>query len=165
MAHSLARRLAHTVDAGLTELGKITQHRSETLTSLIQCTNFRRTHNFILQTMEAFYRFFLSLYLTQQPSTPDIIQLLKNLVLEFGTLSDDTELDSFRDKLAATIIQFSLSSTDFILFMETLCQKQDTIRFWYQYITVDMMAYFGLYLSIRYRNWQLRNSSIKLKNF
>lgn len=50
-------------DAGLVTLGEATQHRSETLTSLIQCTNFRRTHNFFIQAMEAFYRFFLSFYL------------------------------------------------------------------------------------------------------
>ena len=45
-------------DAGLVTLGEAAQHRSETLTSLIQCTNFRRTHNFLIQVMEAFYRFF-----------------------------------------------------------------------------------------------------------
>ena len=51
------------VDAGLTKLCEITQHRSETLTSLVQCINFRRTHNFLIQSMEASYRFFLSLYI------------------------------------------------------------------------------------------------------
>ena len=111
-------------DAGLMELGKTTQHRSETLTSLMQCTNFRRTHNFILQSTEAFYRFFLSLYLRQQFSTPDIVGLLKSLVLEFGTLSDDTQLDSFRDKVTATTAQFSLSSKDFILFRSLMSKAR-----------------------------------------
>ena len=60
-------------DAGLVTLGEATQHRSETLTSLIQCTNFRRTHNFLFQAIEAFYQFFLSLYLNRQTpnDTPD----------------------------------------------------------------------------------------------
>ena len=68
-------------DAGLIKLGEITHHQSETLTSLVQCTNFRRTHNFLLQSMEAFYHFFLSLYLkhkqistsTQQNATENQI--------------------------------------------------------------------------------------------
>ncbi len=35
-------------DAGLKKLGEVSQHRSETLTSLIKCSNFCRTHNFLL---------------------------------------------------------------------------------------------------------------------
>ena len=46
-------------------------------------------------------------------------------------------------------------------YAEGLCQKQDTLRFWYQFVTVDIMAYMGPYLAIRYRNWHLRNCSIK----
>ena len=49
-------------DAGLASLGKVAGHRAETLTSLLQASNFRRTHEFLLQAYEAFYRFFLSLY-------------------------------------------------------------------------------------------------------
>lgn len=51
-------------DAGLTHLGKVSGHRAETLTSLVQCSNFRRTHNFLLQVVQAFYQFFITLYLS-----------------------------------------------------------------------------------------------------
>ena len=46
--------------------------------------------------------------------------------------------------------------------MKQLGEKQDTIRFWFQYVTVDVMCYFSLFIAIRYRNWHLRNGSIKL---
>lgn len=48
-------------DAGLVSLGKASGHRAGTLTSLVQASNFWRTHEFLLQAYEAIYRFFLSL--------------------------------------------------------------------------------------------------------
>ena len=159
------------VDAGLTKLGEVTQHRSETLTSLVQCSNFRRTHNFLIQTMEAFYRFFLSLYIaskhasmdTQHGSTEEGIQsVLVALVSKFGSLKTDTDLDEFCSTLFNDISSTSLCFSDFHAFMIKLSQSQDTVRFWYQFVMVDIMAYFGLFIAIRYRNWDLRNGSIKL---
>ena len=91
-------------------------------------------------------------------ATPDISDLL---ISEFSSLTSDTELDTFRDLVDETISRSILSLEDFKSFMDNLCEKQDTIRFWYQFISVDIMAYIGLYISICYRNWQLRNISIK----
>ena len=99
--------------------------------------------------MEAFYRFFLSLYLKEKQShmaMPDISDLLKKLVSEFSSLTSDTELDTFRDLVDETISTSILSLEDFKSFMDNLCEKQDTIRFWYQFISVDIMAYIGLYI-------------------
>ena len=39
-------------DAGLATLAKAAGHRAETLTSLLQASNFRRTHEFLLQAFE-----------------------------------------------------------------------------------------------------------------
>ena len=49
-------------DAGLASLVKVAGHRAETLTSLLQASNFRRTHEFLLQAFETFYRYVISLY-------------------------------------------------------------------------------------------------------
>ena len=43
-------------NAGLLQLGQVSGHRAETLTSLSNGTNFIRSHAFILQVMEAVYR-------------------------------------------------------------------------------------------------------------
>ena len=50
-------------DAGLLMLAKAARYRGETLISLSKGKNFRHTHLFLLQTYEAFYNYFLSLYL------------------------------------------------------------------------------------------------------
>ena len=42
-------------DAGLATLAKAAGHRAETLTSLLQASNFRRTHEFLLQSFDALY--------------------------------------------------------------------------------------------------------------
>ena len=116
-------------DAGLTNLGEITQHRSETLTSLVQCTNFRRTHNFLVQSMEAFYRFFLSLYMkykhdstsTQQLSVEEEIQsVLGNLISELASLDSDKQLESFRSKVSTRLSEGGMEYVDYCSYMKTL---------------------------------------------
>ena len=47
-------------------------------------------------------------------------------------------------------------------FMESLAEQHDTVRFWYQFISIDCFAYIAFFLSIRYRNWDLRMGIIKL---
>ena len=49
-------------DAGLASLAKVAGHKGETLTSLLQASNFRRTHEFLLQVFEVMYHYFLSMY-------------------------------------------------------------------------------------------------------
>ena len=74
------------VDSVLMKLAEVTAYRSETLTSLVQCTNFRRTHNFLLQAMEAFYQFFLSLYIQKKNTNVHDQQLVTHS--DIHTLQD-----------------------------------------------------------------------------
>ena len=46
--------------------------------------------------------------------------------------------------------------------MTNLAEQHDTIRFWYQFISEDCFAYIGLFIALRYRNWDLRMGSLKL---
>ena len=80
---------------------------------------------------------------------------------KFSLLTDDYELQSFLNDIESAI-PTGLCYSDFHFFMKQLGEKQDTIRFWFQYVTVDVMSYFSLFIAIRYRNWYLRNGSIKL---
>ena len=122
--------------------------------------------------MEAFYRFFLSLYISDKssPSTDspsqasgDITAVLASLVTSFSSITSDDELDAFQKKvdtqLSVQAAEFCFS--DFHSFMDRLSQKQDTIRFWYQFVSTDILAYLGLFVGLRYRNWDLRTGSIK----
>ena len=162
-------------DAGLVQLGTISSHRAETLTTLIKCSSFRRTHNFLLQTYEAFYRFFISLYIAQLEcsstvsleGTPNyrnkIETLLLNLIHYFASISSPEQLQDFREKVSDTFEkELHISFGEFSTFKKDLTQKQDTIKFWYQFIVVDCFAYLRLYVATRYHNWPLRTGSIKL---
>ena len=46
-------------------------------------------------------------------------------------------------------------------FMENLAGYQDTVKFWYHFMSEDCFAYIGLFVALRFRNWELRNGSIK----
>ena len=60
-------------DAGLMSLAKVSGYRAETLKSLMNASNFRRTHLFLLQCFEAFYEFFLDMFLSS-----DTVQQAEN---------------------------------------------------------------------------------------
>lgn len=151
-------------DAGLVELAKESGHRAETLTTLIQCSNFRRTHNFLLQAHEAFYRFFLSLFNAKEPraSNEDILTLLTGVISKFSALKSDDMLGEFRDSAEEVFTHSLFCFTGFTDFMKDLSEKQSTIKFWYNFIMKDSFAYVALYIAIRYRLWDLRVGSLKL---
>ena len=151
-------------DAGLASLGKAAGHRSETLTSLIQASNFRRTHEFlqVLQVFEAFYRYSISLYINTKP--PEEIQVLtqkvSGLANQFTAITSETHLDIFRQSVSTVLQDISVNYNDFEAFIDALVIKSEIVRFWSRFLHVDCLAYIGLFLSIRYRNWELRTGSI-----
>ena len=53
------------------------------------------------------------------------------------------------------------SGNNFKEWRQKCCAASDTFQFWDTFFHVDFMAYLGLYLGIRSRNWDLRNASLK----
>ena len=158
-------------DAGLASLGKASGHRAETLTTLMQAKNFRRTHEFLLQTFEAFYCYFLSLHVAHlehkkegTSCTEDITALVSDLVSRFTALTSDVDLDTFRHRAKQQLESeaMPLSYTGFKGYMDNLSKQYDTVKFWYQFVTVDCFAYIALFSALRYRNWELRMGSLKV---
>ena len=94
----------------------------------------------------------------------DIKALLSGLLSQFTGIASEEELESFRIQTAEVFgsDMMPLKYSDFKGFMESLAEQHDTVRFWYQFISIDCFAYIALFLSIRYRNWDLRMGSIKL---
>ena len=155
-------------DAGLVTLAKVAGHRAETLTSLIQASNFRRTHEFLLQSFDAFYRYFLSLYTSQLTGSDEIEkqirEIMSSLIQKFLSIKSEADLQLFQDTCTSVIEseQIPFEYSGFVGFMETLAKTNPTIRFWYQFISVDCFAYIALFMALRYRNWELRTGSLKL---
>ena len=115
-------------DAGLASLGKAAGHRAETLTSLLQASNFRRTHEFLLQAFEAFYRYFLSLFVDHVSKSKeregsiveDISELVSSLALHFTALASDSDLDLFRIRVSGAFSESLLQYNEFTSYMESL---------------------------------------------
>lgn len=158
-------------DAGLASLGKAAGHRAETLTSLLQTSNFRRTHEFLLQAFEAFYRYFLSLFVThvsrergleEQSIIDDISELVSSLGRKFTAMASDNELESFRASVKEIFSESSFQYEQFKAFMEALSAKNETVCFRYQFVSEDCFAYIALFISIRYCKWELCMGSIKV---
>ena len=153
------------VDAGLTKLGEITQHRSETLTSLVQCTKFQRTRNVLIQSMEAFYCFVLSLYIkskftSDQPLSTegDIHSILRELLSDFSLYCMSLTHSAIQS--GGDLQKVGCATVISTLTWKPSLKAKAQSRFWLQFVTVDILAYFVN--AIRYRNWHLRNGSIRL---
>ena len=154
-------------DAGISTLASAAGYRAETLTKLLNASNFKKTHDFLLQLFEALYRFFLSLYIdaSSTKNGKDYSEILSTSVAHvlkiFNKAKCDSDLETIRNEVAKTIPSGELSYKDFSKFMESLALKQDIIKFWYQFLFKDCLSYISLFIAIRYRNWDLRVGSIK----
>ena len=143
--------------AGLRELAKNSGYHGSTLKSVEQCSNFKRTHYFLLQAWEALYREMLHTYFanTRNTITKDAGCILlssiqmkkspKDVLKRIGELVEDSKIEE-----------------DFMKFVKIMGDTDKTWKFWAQFIFIDCFCYFGLYLAIRSSNWQLRVASLKL---
>ena len=59
-----------------------------------------------------------------------------------------------------SISNFSLEK-ELLQHLDTLGQKHDTYKFWQRFLLEDCLPYLALYISIRYRKWDLRVASYK----
>lgn len=109
----------------------------------------------------AFYNFFLSLFESQQ-SDSDLSSLIKILLLKFESINSASDLENFRGGVTSTILQkVNEHLKEFRKFLDDLAMKQDTIKFWYDFVFKDIFPYISLYMAIRYRNWDMRTGSLK----
>ena len=139
--------------AGLMELAKVSGHRAETLTALQKCSNFKRTHHFLFQVWQAIYRSMVIAFMNNHPeSLHPLAETLSN-----STLTPENML-----KIADNIMTTSKQCDEFHSFVKQQADTDSTWKFWAQFVFEDCMAYIGLFLSIRCRNWNLRVSSLKL---
>jgi hypothetical protein len=146
-------------DAGLMQLAQAAGYKGEALTSLSKASNFRRTHDFLLQVYEAFVSTFAENFLSQHSEIETSeIQLLATALTKAGT-SDDLShaiknvLD-YHSKQANVHEQFSSYIRDTV-------QSSKTQVFWKNFVEFDVFAYVSLFIAIRNSDWQLRLASLK----
>lgn len=141
--------------AGLKEIAEASGYKGTTLVSLEKCSNFKRTHAFIVQLWEAMYRAMLMKFANSESNEKllqDVVAILQDAVNSLDRL---TFMSSLNDVLSRDTLE------TFHAFIESQSSEDEIWRFWNNFLFVDCEAYIYLFLSIRGRNWDLRNASLK----
>jgi len=133
--------------AGLRELAKVSGFQGATLTSLENCYNFKRTHQFLLQVWEALYREMFREY-TLNGNLENVIDSTKCIIST--ALRENQTADHLAERITQ-LLQDSCVCDNFYNFVQQ--QADDTWRFWIQFVFCDCFCYISLYLSIRGSNW------------
>ena len=154
-------------DAGLKELVSVF-HKGATANAVLQATSFDKTHTFILQVWEAFYRHEIQTFFEYLKSDPnsaigemaltDIFDKVKQCFLNN---EDNSWLETTKriNELADNLNGFE---NEFWNFTEEMCKANKTWKFWHNFVHVDCFAHIGFYLAIRSGNWNLRNYCLQL---
>lgn len=152
-------------EAGLLQLAKVAGQRAETLSSLAQAiySHFKRTHHFIMQSFEAIYRFFIRTCFENNSSMTEVMtSSASTLANTLSSLTNESDLHDFHETLNTSFNTTLLEcSRQFNSFMATLCKKQNTCKFWYDYITINSLLYMSFFIAIRNGDWMLRMATIK----
>ena len=153
-------------EVGLKYLAKASGFKAETLTSLANSSNFKRTHAFLLQAWEVLYRYMFEVYRTQ--CSPDItaseamFEDIRDRLLQCNEKCK--EGCTYKDYVEASIATESECAailTGFVSFMSDLSSNNDTWKFWHDFVFRNCLTYIGLYFAIRGGMWNLRMASLK----
>jgi len=113
--------------AGLKQLARAAGFKGETLTSLEKCSNFKRTHQFLLQLWQAMYRAMLVAFTTY------------NEIPEF-TLDEDVNIRNVL-KISEALLKDSGTEQQLGNYLSSMSKTDDTWRFWYRFVFNDCFAY------------------------
>lgn len=164
-------------EAGLKELLN-KYHRNKTAASVLNGTNFDKTLAFLLQCWEAFYRLEVKYFLESRSGLSDHSRLSTeaiisdvNVIMQSWAKSPGRKqptcptnrkspVDCSQDMDSVGSLLEGLHD-EFKAFTFEKCARDETFKFWHQFVHKDCFAYLSLYLAIRSGNWELRNYSLK----
>lgn len=144
-------------EAGLKELCTAVGYPAASVQS---CSNFKRTHRFIMEVWESMYRHVLKIFMLDTEHDNQITQELEHTLRELEKEEYDATamfsvIRSLQEKLTGM-------DDDFKSFIDGKAEVDDTWHFWVNFIFEDGMAYIALFMAIRSGNWNLRMAALKL---
>ena len=143
-------------DAGLKDLAKAAGYP---VASTQTCGLFKRTHHFLLEAWEALYRALILVFLQEtQPGTSPPFQEITTKLL---SIKDNFNKDTLANMSKETDTALRHDYQEFRSFIQKLAIRDDTCKFWIQFVFQDLSAYVGLFLAIRSGDWHLRMASVK----
>ena len=124
---------------GLKELAKASGFRAETLTSHEKCSNFKRTHLFLMQVWEALYREMLKdVHKTHQETIPPMFDTILSEVQQH--LQTKTSFSQVQTDIMGKVADAPMES-HFYKFLDKQSTADDTWCFWKQFVLKDCFAY------------------------
>ena len=150
-------------EVGLKDLARAAGFRAETLTSLGNSSNFKRTHEFLMQVWETIYRHLFDFYVSHETPLPeDLLPGIRARLISCNDrCAENCTLDDYVHVTARTESECSEIYSGFVSFLMDLASKDDTCKFWINFLLHDCQAYVGLYIAIRGGMWALRMASLK----
>ena len=157
------------LDAGLKELIEI-MHRGVLykVRVVAQAKGFDKTHTFLMQCWEPFYRFELHivfLYHEQDrlAGCNFTFNDASNIISEYLYLLQQKEIISSDVKQKLDFLESYVEelSTNFSSFFQLVCDTNKTWAFWHNFIQVDVFIYIKYFLALRMGDWNLRNFCVK----
>ena len=143
-------------EAGLRDLAVSSSYPSQSIQS---CSQFKRTHYFLMEVWEAMYRSMLESYLDSLPNKQQLEQCITSTLLEFTNVNYDelalySVIRSFEEERNTFDEKFSR-------YVQEMSNKDDTWKFWSRFVFEDCRPYISLFIAIRSENWHLRMASVK----
>ena len=153
-------------DAGLKTLAEACGY---SIAAIQNCTQFKRTHHFIMESWEALYQAMLDTFIEASSGDDHSTEacMPQTLLERVKTALNKVDQDKRNFKKAFSTSVADNTSTilptyePFKDFIRNMARSDETWRFWVQYVFVDAMAYVSLFLAMRSGDWHLRMSSIK----
>ena len=155
------------LDACLKEMIEIL-HRGVLFKVVSEAKAFDKTHNFLMQCWEAFYRFELQIFFIHH----DQFQLsgcnftfndASNIISEYINLIQQKEIifSDVKKKLERLECYVRELSSKFSSLFPSVCDANKTWSFWHNFIHVDVFIYIKYFLALRMGDWNLRNYCVK----
>ena len=144
--------------AGLKDIASCSGYKAETLNSLEKCSNFKRTHSFLMQVWEAMYTEIVISFTT---ANPHFSKLQQEIQFQISS-AQDTEVTSVNLLLSVQqLVKDHSAMEEFDQFLIAKANSDDTWKLWINFVFHDCFSYLCLFLAIRNSNWDLRMSSLK----
>ena len=143
--------------AGLKELAESCGFRSTTLKSLESCSNFKRTHCFLVQVWEAIYREMVHINIYH--TNPSGLMANVKSILEAGIKESRSPYDLMVQ--VNTLMQEIDSFANFMQFIYEMGEADSVWNLWVDFVFINCYCYLTLYLAICGSNWKLCLSSLK----
>ena len=155
-------------DAGVKYIPKTTPMQT-TLKNLKSCSNFKKTHRFLLQIYESMFMYQLRTFfefkqMSDSSYNPDdaILSVIVDVVNSLTRSEGCFDVDEFLDKQAKVMGRVDKFRCDFNTFCEEMSSKFETFRFWDRFLREDCFGYIELWIALRSRNWNMRVHALKL---